>query len=161
NNNWLRPVYFASTVSRQSQLGLQHYFRFEGKAFRVVPQYHEDISYFGWVDPEIHADAYRKFRFRQWNEPDTYLNTHIRRMISNYRYGISALVDSYMQNNKPDSAAQWLAWGQKHIPFTPFKNDKTAMVRYAYSYMEVQDSTHALQLADRSKEAVLQNLQYH
>ena len=34
-NNWIRPIYFAITVSQDRQLEMQSYFRLEGKAFRA------------------------------------------------------------------------------------------------------------------------------
>ena len=159
-NKWLRPVYFANTVSRTSQLNLQNYFRFEGKAFRVVPKRHEDVSAFGWIDPEILADTYRKFRFREWNKPGNYLDENIRRMLGNYRYGVTELANAYQQENKPDSAAKWLAWGEENIPFNTIEGDNRSIILYAYSYAQADDSANANRLADKSKESVLEKLQY-
>lgn len=160
-NRWLRPVYFANTVSRTSQLNLQNYFRFEGKAFRVVPDRHEDISVFGWVDPDIMADKYRKFRFRNWNKPGNYLDENIRRMLGNYRYGVSELANGYLKENKPDSAAKWLRWGEERIPFNTVDTDNRSLVLYAYSYALAGDYENAVRLADKNKEGLLKDLQYY
>lgn len=158
-NKWLRPVYFANTVSTTSQLNLQPYFRFEGKAFRVVPQWHEASS-FGWVDPQIHADRLRKFRFREWNNPDVYFDENIRRMLGNYRYSVTELADKYREIDKADSARKWLRWGEEKIPFN-FADGNSAinsMVLYAYSYAQVDDSTNAIRLANTGKEKILEKL---
>ncbi len=180
-NNWLRPVYFATTVSRQSQLSLQHYLRMEGQALRLVPQYHEDISMFGWIDPEIMASKYRKFRFRRWNDPGTYLNANIRRMLGNYRLGITELAGAYLRKEMPDSAAKWLAWGEEHIPFRDFVDNTRLIMYYALQYAKAagladttlnrtgieKDTTaftasdimaNAIRLAERGGENAFENL---
>jgi len=37
NNNWDRPVYYASTMGPEGYLGLEEYFQWEGLAYRLVP----------------------------------------------------------------------------------------------------------------------------
>ena len=156
-NKWLRPVYFANTVSQQSQLGLQPYFRFEGKAFRVVPDRHSDAS-FGWVDPSIHAKRLEKFRFRGWNNPDAYFDENIRRMLGNYRFSVSELANKYKEIGKPDSARYWLNWGEERIPFNINSNNINSVVLYAYNYSSVGDDSSAVDLAEKAQEQLLEDL---
>lgn len=161
-NDWLRPVYFANTVSTTSQLNLQPYFRFEGKAFRVVPKRKEAGS-FGWTDPDIHADRLRTFRFREWNNPDVYFDENIRRMLGNYRYSITELADKYREIGETDSARKWLSWGEQKIPFN-FVDGESAinsLVLYAYNYAQVADTANAQRLADTGKEKILEDLRYN
>lgn len=157
NNDWLRPVYFANTVSTQAQLNLQRYFRFEGKAFRLVPDRHDD-NRFGWINPSIHADRLNKFHFRKWNSPDTYLDENIRRMLANYRVSITKLADKYKAMGKPDSAKHWLRWGQKNIPFVSDLASTNSVVTYAYQYADVGDTKQALKLVEDVKEKVTGDL---
>lgn len=159
NNDWVRPVYFANTVSTQSQLNLQPYFRFEGKAFRVVPQRHEANNY-GWIEPKIHAKRLSKFRFREWNNPDVYFDENIRRMLGNYRYSITELANKYKELGKPDSAAYWLKWGEDRIPFNTNDNNVNSVVLYAYSYSSAGDMKNALELAQKAEEELLENLEF-
>ncbi len=37
NNNWERPIYFASTIGSEGFFGLENYFQLEGLAYRLVP----------------------------------------------------------------------------------------------------------------------------
>jgi len=37
NNNWERPIYYASTTGPEAYLGLEEYFQLEGFAYRLVP----------------------------------------------------------------------------------------------------------------------------
>lgn len=158
NNDWLRPVYFANTVSTQSQLNLQPYFRFEGKAFRVVPDRHSGVSY-GWIDPQIHAKRLKKFQFREWNNPDAYFDENIRRMLGNYRFSITELANKYKELGKPDSAKYWLRWGEDHLPFEKTSSDLNSIVLYAYNYADVGDTTSALELAQQAESQLLTNLE--
>lgn len=158
NNDWLRPVYFANTVSTQSQLNLQSYFRFEGKAFRVVPDRHDSVTY-GWVNPQIHARRLETFRFRQWNNPDVYFDENIRRMLGNYRFSVTELADKYQEIGKPDSARYWLRWGEKNLPFKKTASSVNSIVLYAYNYAEVGDSTNAYDLANDVESQLLKNLE--
>jgi len=157
-NRWLRPVYFANTVSRQSQLNLQPYFRFEGKAFRVVPQRHEAQNY-GWINPSIHANRLKKFKFREWNNPDAYFDENIRRMMGNYRFSITELANKYKETGQPDSAKYWLRWGEEHLPFSRTSSNINSLVLYAHNYATVGDTASALDMAEQVKPKAIVNLE--
>jgi hypothetical protein len=139
---------------------MQPYFRFEGKAFRVIPQRNQAGS-FGWMDTEIHADRLRQFRFREWDNPDAYFDENIRRMLGNYRYSITELADNYLEKGRQDSAKKWLRWGEENIPFNyTYSNSAiNSMVLYAYSYASSNDSTSAVRLADTGSDKLVDNLQ--
>ncbi|MDZ7660198.1 protein O-mannosyl-transferase family [Fodinibius sp.] len=158
NNDWLRPVYFANTVSTQSQMNLQPYFRFEGKAFRVVPQRRQSQGY-GWMDASIHAKRLSNFQFRKWNEPDNYFDENIRRMLGNYRFSITELANKYNEMGMPDSASYWLEWGEEKLPFNINDNNINSTILYAYSYADVGDTQNAVELAQQLEERVLKNLE--
>lgn len=146
NNLWLRPIYFANTVSRDGQIALEDYFQFEGKAFRVVPKKRE-TGPFGYVDTEVHANRLSKFKFKNWDSPNVYFDENIRRMLGNYRYGFTQLADAYIEKGDLDSAAEWLIFGENNIPFRAIEHDWTVASLYAYRYMRVGEETRANQLA--------------
>jgi hypothetical protein len=150
-NNWLRPVYFANTVSSNSQLNLQDYFRFEGKAYRIVPKKYS-AGPFGYVDPEIAGDRFRNFRFREWDNPDVYFDENIRRMRGNYRYGFTQLADKYIELGEPDSAGYWLKFGENVIPFRSDETEFNTRVLYAYRYSSVGLNEDAIRVAESSEE---------
>lgn len=159
NNKWLRPIYFANTVSSSGQMDLQPYFRFEGKAFRVVPQRHQASS-FGWIDPDIHTDRLRKFRFREWNNPDVYFDENIRRMLGNYRFSVTELAQTFKRQEMPDSSAYWLKWGEEHIPFRTTEDNTNSLVLYAYNYAQVDALDEAARLANAGEKMILDDLEY-
>lgn len=159
NNDWLRPVYFATTVARESQLNLQNYFRLEGQAYRVVPNEHPDADY-GYIEPEIHTDRLKNFKFREMDNPDVYFNHNIRRMLDNYRFSFTQLANEYIERNKPDSALHWLKWGQDKIPFKSVQGDMSSMVSYAYRYARLGAVDEGYELAKRAEKKLLDNLEF-
>ncbi|MFH5885370.1 DUF2723 domain-containing protein [Halalkalibaculum sp. DA3122] len=160
-NQWVRPVYFANTVSPSSQMNLHSYFRFEGKAFRVVPKKHSGAGGYGWMNTDIHTDRLNKFRFREWNNPDVYFDENIRRMLGNYRYGITQLAETFNKMGQPDSAAKWLAWGEQKIPFHHVQDNVNSLVLYAYAYAKNDATDNALELAEKGTEKIIDDLSYH
>lgn len=158
-NRWLRPVYFANTVSRTGQLGLENYFQFEGKAFRVMPVRRQSGP-FGYVDPDVHSERLERFEFNRWNSPDVYFDENIRRMLGNYRYGFTQLADAYIERGELESAAHWLKYGEDVIPFRTVENDWTIAALYAYRYQRVEENDRAADLAEFIQEQLLHDLRY-
>ena len=159
NNQWLRPVYFANTVSRDGQLGLENYFQFEGKTFRVVPK-ERQVGPFGFIDPEVHADRLTNFEFNNWDSPTVYFDENIRRMLTNYRYSFTQLADVYLNEGNTEQAAHWLKYGEDAIPFRKNENDWTIASLYAYRYMKANESDRATRLAEFISERLFHNLRY-
>lgn len=147
SNNWLRPVYFANTVSSASQLDLQPYFRTEGKAYRVIPK-KSDHKTTGYIDTDIHTDRLRKFEFNNWNKPGIYLDENIRRMLGNYRYNFLQLAERFMEQNEPDSAAYWLKLGEEKVPFRKDDTAGTIQVLYAFRYAQANLTDDALRIVN-------------
>ena len=157
-NNWLRPVYFANTVSSQSQLNLQDYFRTEGKAYRVVPK-NFGAGQDGYIDTKIFIDRLNNFQFREWNNPDVYLDENIRRMMSNYRFNFMSLAMKFMEKGEPDSAGYWLKWGEDKIPFRADENNESIKLLYSVRYAQVGLGEDAARLADTADDALLNDLE--
>ncbi len=156
SNNWLRPVYFANTVSSQSQLNLQDYFRTEGKAYRVIPKKMES-DYTGYIDTEIHARRFRTFEHRNWGDTDAYLDENIRRMMGNYRYNYLQLAETFIDNEQPDSAAYWLKYGEEVVPFRDDEEVNTIRILYANRYAQLGLTEDAIRIMDNSIEALIDN----
>ncbi len=141
-NRWVRPVYFSTTVARDGQMDLQDYFRLEGKAFRVMP-----FKTRNRLDSEIHGKRLKSFRLREIDNEKAYFDQNIRRMMDNYRTIINRQAATFMHAGQPDSAAYWLKWGERNIPFTSIEGDPTSILNYAYRYAQVGVYDRALELA--------------
>ncbi|MTI87534.1 MAG: DUF2723 domain-containing protein [Balneolaceae bacterium] len=157
-NAWLRPMYFANTVSSQSQLDLENYFRTEGKAYRIVPKkFSNDGS--GTLDIDIHIDRLEKFSFTEWNKPGVYLDENIRRMLSNYRFNFIQLADKYLEQNQPDSAGHWLKTGEEKIPFRKDEQNNSIKLYYAIKYIQAELGDEALRLARSVHDQAVTNME--
>jgi MFS family permease len=148
SNDWLRPVYFAVTVSRDGQIGLQNYFRTEGQAYRVVPKLGQGPTVS--LNPITHGQRLRTFRFRNLDNPNVYYDENVRRMTENYRELITNQAMAWFRLNEPDSAQYWLKWGETKIPFDVIESDISSTIRYAYRYAQVGSTEEAIRLAERS-----------
>ncbi len=156
-NNWVRPIYYANTVSRAGQLDLQPYFRVEGKTYRIVPKRIEHDGS-GYIDTKIHTDRLRKFEYRNWNKPGIYFDENIRRMLGNYRYSFLQLAEEFIYANQPDSAAHWLKVGEENIPFRKDDGVGTVKMLYAIRYAHVNENERALNLLNESIDELENNL---
>src|SRR5690606_36159801 len=68
---WPRPIYFASTVARDSELGLAPFFQDEGLARRVLP-FRTEAGPDGRVVPEVTLRRFNEYRFTNLDDPSVY-----------------------------------------------------------------------------------------
>ena len=155
-NNWLRPIYFANTVSTQSMLGLQDYFRTEGKAYRIVPK-KMSSAYTGYIDTKIHTKRLNKMSFRGWNDPDVYLDENIRRMLGNYRFSFLQLSERFMKQNQPDSAVYWLNRAEELIPFRSDEEGYNIQALFAVNYIELNKIQDASRIINNIKPIIIKD----
>ncbi|MCH8567503.1 MAG: DUF2723 domain-containing protein [Balneolales bacterium] len=133
-----RPIYFAITVAGDAMLGMENYLRLEGKAFRVIPNRHEEE--FGHLDTEIHAERLEQFRLRYVNDERNYLDQNKRRMLDNYRTIITRQANAFIQTGDYAEANRWLEWGEYKIPFNTVTPDLTSALTYALRFAQAQNT---------------------
>lgn len=141
-----RPIYFAITVAGDAMLGLENYLRLEGKAFRVIPKFHEEE--FGHLDTRIHGERLKQFRLRNVNKEGIYFDQNIRRMLDNYRTVFTRQANAYIVQGEYDRANYWLSWGEEIMPFTTVTPDLTSLLTYALRYAQAQNKDDAVRLAN-------------
>jgi hypothetical protein len=106
NNNWERPIYFAS-LGHEGTLGLENYMQLEGFAYRLVPIYTPAINRYeaGRVESNIlYTNLMEKFKYGRMNEPDVYLDDFHVRTISVIRLRTRFLQLANALINKSDTA---------------------------------------------------------
>ena len=126
-NNWKRPIYFASTCSEDSKIGLDAYLRLEGMAYRLVPFKNKSKSEF--IDEELlsknllrenpsFSKTYESgFKFRGLNDSNIYFDDNHQGMIQNYRMIFLRLAMNYAYNNQKEKASAVIDMLKKKIPF--------------------------------------------
>ncbi|REJ82959.1 MAG: DUF2723 domain-containing protein [Bacteroidetes bacterium] len=111
NNNWKRPIYFATTVGSDNYLNLEPYFQLEGLTYRVVPiltQSNNDIVP-GRVETSVMYDnVMNKFLWGNMNKEHVYLDENNLRMTTNFRINFSRLAEELLLEGKRDSAIKVL-----------------------------------------------------
>ncbi len=112
NNTWDRPIYFASTCSMDSYIGMDDYLQMQGLASQLVPNKGK------WVEnvnvPITQKDlfdenkSYSKtyqpgFKFRGLNNPKVFFDDDESRLIQNYRNTYIRLAYHFLndEKNKP------------------------------------------------------------
>ncbi len=72
-NRWKRPIYYATTVSSETYLGLDKYFHLEGMMYRVLPIPASRQWGTGSVNTrDMWVNLMEKYRFRNLNDPAVY-----------------------------------------------------------------------------------------
>ena len=135
NNNWERPIYFASSVSPNEMMGLSQYMQVEGLAYRLLPVkngrqwYNTDIMYKNMME---------KFQWRNTDNPDVYYNEWYYLFTSPERQQFGELAQQLILEGKKDSAAKVLKFSLKVLPdkSIPFDNSVAEYVPILYSLNE-------------------------
>jgi hypothetical protein len=100
---WPRPIYFASTVSRDSELGLDPFFQDEGLARRVLP-FRTGGGPDGRVVPEITLRRLQTFRFTNLADPSVYYDENQRNMGDTYRRLFTGAAAALAEQGHEDEA---------------------------------------------------------
>lgn len=165
NNNWERPVYYASTTGPEAYLGLEEYFQIEGMAYRLVPIKSPKRGYYdsGRINSEIlynnlmnvfndhsrvdhinHPDAKDhtpyKYAWGGFNDPRVYHSEDNVRMVSLIRKLHQRLAEQLMAENKIDSAEKVLDHCNEILP--------TCQFPYMLDYQIGYSQTCALYIRD-------------
>lgn len=160
NNNWERPIYFASPSAVSKVFNLDQYMHQEGMAYRLRPYKAVDvIKGLGGVDPAISYNLLvNKFRWGFLNKDNVVVDRESERNAlfakEAYRHTAAALIAVHQY----DSAVQVL---DKCIEFFP--NKKIPFDQYMISFAEMYYDAHApekgdqllLDIADRFEEDLL------
>src|SRR5262249_19212448 len=119
NNNWKRPIYFATTVGTENFLNLDDYFQLEGLAYRFVPIKLEkrEETFRGTVADEIMYDnVMNKFMWGNMKDKRVYLDENNLRMTTNMRINTIRLTETLLNEGKMDSARAVLDKCMEEMP---------------------------------------------
>jgi hypothetical protein len=128
NNNWKRPIYFATTVGSDNYLNLEPYFQLEGLTYRIVPIRNDQRTDIvpGRVNKDImYNNVMNKFVFGNMNDEHVYLDENNLRMTTNFRINFSRLAEELLNAGRRDSAVKVLdkcveVMPDKQVPYNYF-----------------------------------------
>ena len=123
-NQWKRPIYFAVTVSDENKIGLGQNLRMDGMAFKVVPYPNQEIS-----STRLHENLFNKFKFRNLDNPDVYMNEKTQGLLINYRSAFLRLADFYRRTNNKNMVIATLDKMEELIPeaVVPIPDDRLVL----------------------------------
>ena len=105
--DWNRPVYFASSASKDTYLGLDKYFYSEGLVYKLVPfavTPNRNPNALGEVNKDrSYENLMSTFVWGNMNQEGVLVDYYSRRLTNNYRVQFSVLADAYgesYENNK-------------------------------------------------------------
>ncbi|MFH0866934.1 MAG: DUF2723 domain-containing protein [Bacteroidota bacterium] len=128
NNNWKRPVYFASTSGPSTYLGLNNYLQLEGLAYRLVPVKNKSSSgEIGCVNTDLMYDnMMNKFRWGNINDTSLYFDETVLGMAMSLRLSFTRLANALSEEGKKDSAITVLdkcqeLFPEKNVPYNYYE----------------------------------------
>jgi len=107
NNNWKRPVCFATTIGGEGYSGLQSYFRLNGMVYQLVPLFNKSNEYSqgAIVDADsLYHVLMNKFKWGNVEKPNVYLDENNQRLLMNMKNNFVRLSDQLIKDGKKDSA---------------------------------------------------------
>lgn len=101
NDNWERPLYYATTVGHDTHLNMTPNFSLEGLTYRVTP----NTPLTSGVNTDVMYDnVMNKFKWGGFDNPDVYLDENNRRMFSQMRNLFAMLIDALIEDGQNDKA---------------------------------------------------------
>jgi len=106
NNNWERPIYFATTTGNDVYLDLEEYFQLEGMAYRLIPMKADNIDgQTGRINTDILYDnMMNQFEYGNLHDSAVYIDETGRRMVASLRSHFTRLATALTMEGKRDSA---------------------------------------------------------
>ncbi len=158
NNNWERPVYYASTAGSEAYLGLENYFQLEGFAYRLVPIRNESRS-FGETgrinserlyhnlmevfDDHSRLDAVKNpgaqheaypYAWGGFNDPKLYHSEDNTRLVPLMRRLYARLAEQLMAEGDKEKALKVLVHGNEVLPDVNFPYVSVMSNIYGYTH---------------------------
>jgi hypothetical protein len=164
NNNWERPVYFAS-LGHTGTLGLEDFVQLEGFAYRLVPIKSRSIGRFeaGRIESNIlYENLMNKFRWGAMNDPEVYLDDfHVRTMsIVRLRNRFIQLADELISRRDTARAIAVLDRCLELTPDEKIPYDHT-IIQIANAYYKCNQIDKANGLVIQLRDKCSENLAYY
>jgi hypothetical protein len=155
NNDWKRPIYFASTLGTSSFLNLKPYFQLEGYAYRLMPfrvESVEELAQNGESDGFVNSDLMyqnmmAKMAWREMNNPNSYYDdTYRGAPVVSARIAFFRLASQLLQENKPERAREVLNRSLTVLPDKSVPYDQIS-VSYIGPLLLVNEKQKGLDMA--------------
>ena len=100
-DNWERPIYYATTVGHYTHLNMTPNFSLEGLTYRVTP----GTPLNNGVNTDVMYDNFmNNFKWGGFDNPKVYLDENNRRMFSQHRNLFAMLIEALIQQGEKEKA---------------------------------------------------------
>ncbi len=100
-DNWERPIYYATTVGHDTHLNMTPNFSLEGLTYRVTP----GAPLNNGVNTDVMYDNFmNNFKWGGFDNPKVYLDENNRRMFSQHRNLFAMLIEALIQKGEKEKA---------------------------------------------------------
>jgi hypothetical protein len=152
NNNWERPIYFAS-IGHEGTLGLENYMQLEGFAYRLVPILSQSLGRYEASRVEtdkLYENLMNTYKWGGMNDPDVYLDDfHIRTTsVVRIRTRFIQLANALINDSDTVKALQVLDRCLDLTPHSKIPFDHS-IIQIAGAYYECRQFDKANALADQ------------
>ncbi len=160
-NNWKRPIYFSSSISSESYLGLKEYMQVEGMVYRLLP-----VKVLGAKDGFVNTDIAMKNMLTKtfWrnmdNEKVYYNEFYTGSPVISSRIAFAKLAGQLIQEGKKDKAKQVLDYAMKVLPNKSIPYDQVS-TNFISLFLEIGDKKSALDIANTISKRDDDNLRYY
>ena len=116
-NDWVRPIYFSTTVNSADFIGLSEFFQLEGLAYRIVPVKTSGDESQGYVNKEVmYENMMKEFSFRNFDREDVFYDENYYRFSANARDKFARLAAAYLQDGNTARAKEIIEYCFKVMP---------------------------------------------
>ena len=139
-NNWDRPIYFATTVGQDNYMNLSPFFSLVGLAYQVAPIKGGEQN----VNTEkMYDNLMNKFRWGGIEKEGIYLDENNRRMCRSLRLMFGNLIKALIEEGDKEKALNALEFCQKQIPAynIPYNALSLSFVEYYYDLGQNEKGT--------------------
>jgi Protein of unknown function (DUF2723) len=149
NNNWKRPVYFATTLSGENYLGMKEFMQLEGYAYRLMPLKVPGAKD-GFVNTDVMYDVMMKKTFwRDLDNPKAYYHTdfYLEVPVVTARLGFLRLADQLIRENKNAKAKEVLDKCLQVMPDKTIPYDQL-VANFVTFYLAINEQKKADEVAE-------------
>lgn len=164
DNNWERPIYFATGIGDDNYLGLESYFRLEGFAYRLMPYKAQNVSQdeTGEVNSDLlYNRLMNQFKWGNINGKNFYIDHYVERqiMVLRVRTIFHRLADQLIKENKNDKAKEVLNKCIEILPDNKIAYDYE-MLPLVEDYYRINDFEDGNKVANQLIDNYSQQIKY-
>jgi hypothetical protein len=159
-NNWVRPIYFSTTLGSDNYLNLREYMQMEGLAYRLLPAKMQGAND-GYVNSDIMYERVMKgFFFRELDNPAIYYDENARRFPLNLRSSFYRLAEQLVLEGKNEKAKEVINACLTKMPDNTIPYDYFTP-RFVPLLLQLGDEKAALSICDIMGNRADQELAYY